>query len=193
MRTWERGRRIVTNEREDAEGPLRVFVEDLVHRSPPLIRIPGTAVFLNRGSQTAPLAMRANVEHNHVLAEQVIILSVETETVPRVPDSERMTHDDLGYGRDGIIHVKARFGYMEHPNVPRALALLDPEQTEGPIDLDNASYFLSKLELCAAAAPQMAPWRTRLFIATSHITADAAAHFGLPLHRTVIVGSRIEI
>ncbi|HET6737174.1 potassium transporter Kup [Mycobacterium sp.] len=193
MRTWERGRRIVTKARENAEGPLREFVDGLVHRDPPLIRIPGTAVFLNRSSQTAPLAMRANVEHNHVLAEHVIILSVETETVPRVPDSERMTHDDLGYARDGIIHVKARFGYMERPNVPRALALLDPEQTEGPVDLDHASYFLSKLELCAGEAPKMAPWRTRLFIATSHITADAAAHFGLPLDRTVIVGSRIEI
>lgn len=193
MRTWERGRRIVTTARENAEGPLREFVDDLVHRDPPLIRIPGTAVFLNRGSRTAPLAMRANVEHNHVLAEHVIIVSVETETVPRVPDSGRMTHDDLGYAEDGIVHVKARFGYMERPNVPRALALLDPEQTEGPVDLDHASYFLSKLELCAGEATQMAPWRTRLFIATSHITADAAAHFGLPLDRTVIVGSRIEI
>ena len=82
---------------------------------------------------------------------------------------------------------------MERPNVPRALSLLDPDQTEGPIDLDNASYFLSKIELCAGDAPTMAPWRKRLFIATSHITADAAAHFGLPLARTVIVGSRIEI
>ncbi len=193
MTTWERGREIVTRAREKAEGPLREFVDGLVHRDPPLVRIPGTAVFLNRGIQTAPLAMRANVEHNQVLAKHVIILSIETEPVPRVPDSERMTHDDLGYARDGIIHVEARFGYMERPNVPRALSLLDPDQTEGPIDLDNASYFLSKLELTAGDAPTMAPWRKRLFIATSHITADAAAHFGLPLARTVIVGSRIEI
>ena len=193
MTTWERGRKIVTRAREKAEGPLREFVDGLVHRDPPLIRIPGTAVFLNRGIQTAPLAMRANVEHNHVLAEHVIILSIETEPVPRVPDSERMTHDDLGYARDGIIHVAARFGYMERPDVPRALSLLDPEQTEGPIDLDRASYFLSKLELTEGEAPTMAAWRTRLFIATSHITADAAAHFGLPLDRTVVVGSRIEI
>jgi len=165
----------------------------LVHRDPPLIRIPGTAVFLNRGEDTAPLAMRANVEHNHVLAEHVIIMSVETETVPRVPDSERLTHDDLGYGSDGIVHVVACFGYMERPDVPRVLALLTPEETEGPIDLGDASYFLSKLDLCAGDAPEMAAWRTRLFIATSHITADAPAHFGLPLDRTVIVGSRLEL
>ena len=193
MRTWERGREIVTRARAKAEGPLPEFVDGLVHRDPPLIRIPGTAVFLNRGKETAPLAMRANVEHNHVLAEHVVILSIETEPVPRIPDSERMTHDDLGYASDGIIHVEARFGYMERPDVPRALALLDPVDTEGPIDLANASYFLSKLELCAGDAPTMAPWRKRLFIATAHITADAAAHFRLPLNRTVIVGSRIEV
>ncbi|KUI43387.1 potassium transporter Kup [Mycobacterium sp. IS-1590] len=193
MTTWQRGRRIVTAARERAEGPLRGVVDGLARRDPPLIRIPGTAVFLNRSQHTAPLAMRTNVDHNHVLAEHVLIVSVETETVPRVPDDERMTHDDLGYTEDGIVHVIARFGYMERPNVPRALALLDPADTEGPIDLDGASYFLSKLELCPGDAPTMAPWRKRLFIATSHITADAAAHFGLPLDRTVIVGSRIQL
>jgi KUP system potassium uptake protein len=158
-----------------------------------VIRTPGTAVFLNRGKETAPLAMRANVEHNHVLARHVIILTIDTEPVPRVPDADRMTHDDLGYADDGIVHVAARFGYMEHPDVLAALAQLDPAETNGPVDLAGASYFLSKLELCPGPEPTMAPWRKRLFIATSHITADAAAHFGLPLNRTVIVGARIEV
>lgn len=193
MTTWQKGRRIVTRAREKAEGSLREFVDDLVHRDPPLVRIPGTAIFLDRGRETAPLAMRAIVEHNHVLAEHVIVLSVVTENVPRLPDSERMTHDDLGYASDGIVHVAARFGYMERPIVPRALALLSSDDTEGPLDLENASYFLSKLDLCMGDAPTMSAWRKRLFIATSHITADAAAHFGLPLSRTVIVGSRIEV
>ncbi|MCV7302092.1 KUP/HAK/KT family potassium transporter [Mycobacterium barrassiae] len=193
MATWQKGRKIVTRAREKAEGSLREFVDELVHRDPPLVRIPGTAVFLNRGKHTAPLAMRAIVDHTHVLAEHVIIVSVETANVPRVPDSERMTHDDLGYAKDGIVHVEARFGYMDRPNVPHALALLSTEDTEGPIDLDNASYFLSKLDLCMGDAHTMPAWRKRLFIATSHITADAAAHFGLPLSRTVIVGSRIEV
>lgn len=193
MTTWEKGRGIVTRAREKAEGPLREFVDGLRDRKPKLVRIPGTAVFLNRGVETAPLAMRANVDHNHVLAKHVLIMSLETEPVPRIPDSERITVDDLGYARDGIVHVVARFGYMERPNVPRTLALLDPSQTEGPIDVESARYFLSKLELCAGDAPTMAPWRKRLFIATSYITADAAGHFNLPLGRTVIIGSRIEI
>ncbi|MGV0853776.1 potassium transporter Kup [Mycolicibacterium phlei] len=193
MTTWQRGREIVTRTREAAEGPLREFIDGLAHRQPPLIRIPATAVFLNRNPDTAPLAMRATVEHTRVLARHVIIMSVQTVTVPRVPDAERLTHDDLGYGADGILHVAARYGYMEQPNIPQALTLLDPAETAGPIDPATASYFLSKVELCPGDAPTMAPWRKRLFIATSRMSADAAAHFGLPLDRTVIIGSRMRI
>jgi KUP system potassium uptake protein len=113
--------------------------------------------------------------------------------VPRVPDAERTEIGALGYGEDGIIHVTAHFGYMETPNVPHVLRLLDPAQTEGPISVDGASYFLSKIELKKGLAPTMAPWRKRLFIATSYITADAAEYFGLPGERTVIMGSRVEV
>jgi KUP system potassium uptake protein len=193
MTTWQHGRDVVTRAREQAEGPLPEFVDQLADCQPPLLRIPGTAVFLNRGKQTAPLAMRANVKHNHALHEHVVIMAIDTLPVPRVPDSERTEVDPLGYAKDGIFHVTAHFGYMETPNVPGALRLLDPTQTEGPIAIDDASYFLSKLELTKGAAPTMAPWRKSLFIATSYITADAADYFGLPPDRTVIMGSRIEV
>jgi KUP system potassium uptake protein len=193
MTTWQRGREVVTRAREQAEGPLPEFVDGLVDCQPPLLRIPGTAVFLNRGKQTAPLAMRANVRHNHALHEHVVIVAIDTVPVPRVPDSERTEVDPLGLAKDGIFHVTAHFGYMETPNVPGALRLLDPTQTEGPIAIDDASYFLSQLELTKGTAPTMAPWRKRLFIATSSITADAADYFGLPPDRTVIMGSRIEV
>ncbi|MFF6948098.1 potassium transporter Kup [Streptomyces iakyrus] len=193
MTTWQRGRSIVTEERARHEGSLPEFVEDLSSGDAPTIRIPGTAVFLNRGKQTAPLALRANVEHNHVRHEQVVIMSIVTEPVPRVPERDRATVDDLGYADDGIVHVTARFGYMEKPDVPGTLALLDPAETEGPLHLDQASYFLSKIELRRGPAATMAPWRKRLFIATSYITADAAEYFGLPRDRTVIMGSHIEI
>ena len=193
MTTWQRGREVVTTEREDSEGPLREFVDQL--RSGELVarEVPGTAIFLNRGNRTAPLALRANVEHNQVRHAHVVILSIETEPVPRVADDQRAFVDDLGYGDDGITYVTAKFGYMETPDVPAALATLDPEETEGHIDLDNASYFLSKIELRAGEADTMAPWRKHLFIATSHITADAAEFFNLPRDRTVIIGAHIEV
>jgi KUP system potassium uptake protein len=193
MTTWEKGREIVTRAREKAEGPLRAFVDGLRDCKPPLTRVAGTAVFLNRGNETAPLAMRANVEHNRVVHRHVIIMSIDTVPVPRLTDEERTTIDELGYKKDGIIHVRACYGYMERPNIPAALRLLDPAHTEGPIDVDRASYFLSKLELTAGTEPTMAPWRKQLFIATSYITADAAAYFNLPLDRTVSIGSRIEV
>jgi KUP system potassium uptake protein len=125
--------------------------------------------------------------------EQVVILSIETEPVPRVAADQRLVVDDLGYADDGITHVTAKYGYMETPDVPATLAMLDSAATEGELDLDEASYFLSKIELRSGAAPTMAPWRMRLFIATSHITSDAAEHFGLPRDRTVIMGSHIDV
>jgi len=194
MTTWQRGQEVVTQAREIAEGPLQEFVDRLAAGRGSPVRIPGTAVFLNRGSQTTPLALRANVEHNHVLHEHVVIMSLDTEPVPRVAEDERVVVDDLGYTDDGIIHVSAKFGYMEQPDVPAALHLVEClPMTEGPIRVDEATYYVSKLELCSGSTRTMAPWRKRLFIATTHIAADAAAYFGLPLNRTVIIGSRIEV
>ncbi|WP_436534451.1 potassium transporter Kup [Actinoplanes sp. HUAS TT8] len=193
MTTWQRGRKIVTEERDRREGSLREFVDELHHDTSTIQRVPGTAIFLNRGTQTAPLALRANVEHNHVRHENVVIMSLTTEPVPRVAAEERITVDDLGYEDDGIIYVIARFGYMETPDVPAALRQLLPATTEGQLELDRASYFLSKIELRVGATHSMAPWRKRLFIATSYITADAAEYFGLPRDRTVIMGSHIEV
>ncbi|MTE16203.1 potassium transporter Kup [Nocardia sp. CT2-14] len=193
MTTWQKGREIVTAEREQREGSLREFVDRLHTDMPTLVTVPGTAVFLNRGKETAPLAMRANVVHNHVRHREVVILSIQTEVVPRVPVSQRISLDHLGYADDGIIHVTARYGYMETPDVPAAMRLLDPAETEGIVDLNDTTYFLSKIELLRGTAKTMAPWRKRLFIATSHITADAAGYFGLPRDRTVIMGSRIEV
>jgi len=193
MTTWQRGREIVTAERERCEGSLREFVDQLRNRKLPTLEVPGTAVFLNRDKQTAPLAMRANVEHNHVRHQHVLIMSIDTEPVPRVPAHQRIAVDDLGYTDDRITHVSARFGYMDPPDVPSTLAMLDPAATEGRLQLDQASYFLSKIELRRGNAPTMAPWRKRLFIATSYIAADTAEHFALPRDRTVIMGAQIDV
>lgn len=193
MTTWQRGRQLVTARRASMEGPLREFVHRLRAHPRPANIVPGTAIFLNRGSATAPLALRANVENNHVRHEHVVIVSVETETVPAVSGAERLTIDDLGYARDGITHVTLRFGYAETPDVPAALATLTPQQTEGRLDLDRAVYFLSKVELRAGSFTGMARWRKRLFLATAHIAADASDHFGLPQDRVVLLGAHIEV
>jgi KUP system potassium uptake protein len=191
--TWQRGRELVTQNRDREEGPLPEFIAQLHAMKPPLHRVPGTAIFLNRGKTTAPLAMRANVEHNEILHENVIILSVETMPVPHIPEAERLQVDGLGYRHDGIIHVTARFGYMDPTNVPRLLPMIRDADVEGPAPDAKLSYFVSRIELVQGHAPGMSRWRKRLFIATSRITPDAAEYFRLPRERTVIMGSRIEI
>jgi len=191
--TWQRGRELVTEQRIHDEGPLPAFIEQLHAMKPPLHRVPGTAVFLNRGKDTAPLALRANVEHNHVLHKHVLILTVETKPAPHVPTAERITVDDLGYKDDRITHVAARFGYMDPQNIPALLPLIREADIEGPLENEELSYFLSRIEIVLGHTPGMSRWRKRLFIATSQITADAAEVFQLPREQTLIVGSRIEL
>lgn len=192
LTTWRRGRQLVSARRERQEGCLRTFVDELHRRRPPLRRAPGTAVFLNRGKVTTPLAMRANVEHNRILHEQVVILSIETLPVPSVAAAERFSVDDLGYSDDGISRLTAHFGYMEQPDVPAALRQA-ADALAPSVDVDQASYFLSTIELRAGDAPGMTRWRKRLFLASSHVSADATDYFCLPRERTVIMGSLVEV
>ena len=193
LTTWQRGRAIMTGALDEAEGSLPEFVGEITARTPP--RIPGTVVLLNRDNASTPVWLRRAAGRNRigVVPEHVIFVAVDTAPVPRIPDSQRLTVDALGSPVDGIIFATARFGYMERPDVPEALGLLDPAQTEGPVDIDNATYFISRLDVCAGTKPTMAPWRKRLFIAASHLTADPAGYFGLPLDRTVVIGSRVEV
>jgi len=192
LTSWQRGRQLVSERRERQEGCLRTFVEELHRRRLPLRRCPGTAVFLNRNKATTPLAMRANVEHNQILHQHAVILSIETLPVPSVAGAQRFEFDDLGYRDDGISHLTARFGYMEQPDVPAALREAS-DVLALPVDVEDASYFLSTIELRPGEAPGMARWRKRLFLASSHVSADAADYFALPRERTVIMGSLIEV
>jgi KUP system potassium uptake protein len=191
--TWRRGREIVTRNRERLEGPLGDFVAKLHADDPPVVRVPGTAVFLNRGRRTTPLAMRANVEHVHALHEHVVILTIETRPVPYVADDKRLQVSDLGFRDDGISHVTARFGFQETPNVPEVLRQADEHGLETKLKLDDVSYFVSKIELVASDAPGLSRWRKRLFLATAELASDPVEYFVLPRDRTVLLGSVCEV
>jgi KUP system potassium uptake protein len=193
LTTWQKGRELVTEEREEEEGPLQAFVDRLHGLGPPLTRVPGTAVFLNRGAGTTPLAMRANVEHNKILHESALILALETLPIPHIPEEKRIAVSDLGYRDDGITLVRARLGYMDDPNVPAMIPLIEKSALERPLEPGDLSYFLSKLELARGDHPGMSRWRKHLFLAIAKITADAAEHFRLPREQTVVMGSRLEI
>ena len=192
MTTWFRGRALVTEERFRVEGPLDEFVAQLRTHKLPVKRVPGTGVFLNRGKETAPLSMRACVDHLHSLPENVVILSLETLPVPRVRPKERLEIDDLGYRDDRITFVRARHGYAEEFDVPKLVRQIAKAGVECPVDARHASFYLSRVELKAGDEPGMAPWRKRLFLATALITAEPTDYFKLPRERTITLGSEIE-
>ncbi len=193
MTTWRRGRQIVTANRGAKEGPLQDFIEDV--RAHPMPRVPGIAVFPHPGKDTVPLALRANSDHNHVLHEQVVIISASSANVPHVPLRERLTKDELGYEDDGIVHLSARFGFSDDPNLPQALRqAVDEGMLEAPVDaLDEASYFLSRGAVRRTSQPGMARWRKSLFVTLAHNAADPTAYFGLPRDRTVTMGSDVDV
>ncbi|WP_345761301.1 potassium transporter Kup [Diaminobutyricibacter sp. McL0608] len=193
MTTWRRGRQLVQLDRKSKEGSLSDFIDDLRKKNLP--RVPGIAIFPHPNKDSTPLALRANVKHNHVLHEHVIIVSVITAQVPHVPRREAFDYDDLGYADDGIEALTIRFGFSDEPDIPRALRAacyvgVLPLKAK---DFESASYFISRGAIRTTRAKGMVPWRRSLFVALAHNAADPAARFGLPPLRTVTMGSDVEI
>jgi KUP system potassium uptake protein len=191
MMTWQRGRRIVTARREKLEGPLTEFVEEM--RSKPLPRVKGTAVFPHPNKETTPLALRANVQFNHVLHECVVIVSVVSENVPHIAPAERLAVDELGYADDGIVHLQMRFGFQDEQDIPEMLAAAVGLSPELEIETDETSYFLSRINLQRGPDRSMMRWRKRLFVGLAHNAANPAAYFCLPVDRTVVMASQVEL
>ena len=192
LRTWQKGREIVTANRTEQEGPLCDFVEEVRGLDPPAYRPPRTGVFLNANVQTTPLALRANLEHNRAVHEHVVIVSVQTERVPHVPDAECISVDDLGYRDDGITQLTARFGFQDSIDIPNTLRLA-AEEVEGDVDLEDVSYFVSRIRIVVTDTPGMARWRKRLFTAIARNAADPVPYFHVPDECTVVMGSHIEL
>ena len=194
LTTWHRGREIMTEKRTRKEGSLEEFVRGLKSKGPEIDRVPGTAVFLNADPRTTPMALRANLEHNHVLHENVVVLTVTIDRVPQVLDRDRLDADDLGDPDDGIMMMTARLGYHDTADIPALLRLaVDEGLLERSCDLDQASYFVSRTVLVRGTAPGMRRWRERLFLVLWHNSASPIEYFRLPEDRTVTVGEQIQI
>jgi len=194
LMTWRKGHEIVTANRISEEGPLQDFIDKLDTDDFTYERVAGTAVFLNANLHTTPLALRVNVEHNHVLHRRVIIVSLKTERVPHVSEADRFTPDDLGHPADGITALTARVGFRDQPDVPAMLRLAVQRQLlEATVDLDGACYFLSQITIIQSDTPGMSAWRKRLFLTMAHNAANPVRHFRLPDDRTVTMGERIRL
>ena len=194
MINWRRGQVIVTRNREAQEGPLDAFLDGLAATRPSLIRTPGVAVFLCRNKDTTPLALRAEVEHTHTLPEKVVIVSVETVSIPHVESFDRCAAEVHGRGLFKVVHLTARFGYHDDLSIPEALVQARKQGLlPRNLDLEHASYFVSRITITPTDAPGMRPWRKNLFIAMARNASSAIEHFGLPPNRTVILGSQVPL
>jgi KUP system potassium uptake protein len=192
MLTWFRGRHLVAVERKRLEGPVQAFVDRLRAREAPVARVPGTGVFMSRGKETAPMAMRTCVDHLHALPEHAVILSIENVPTPRVSREDRLEIDELVFKDDGITFVQARFGYAEHYDVPALVRQIAEAGVERPIDTGDTTFYVSRIELAVGDRPGMRRWRKRLYLATTVLAAEPADYFRLPRGRTVTLGSEIE-
>jgi KUP system potassium uptake protein len=191
MSTWKQGRVVLGAMLRDAGLPLELFLDDVVRRKP--IRIPGTAVFMTSNLGSAPPVMLHHVKHNKVLHERVILVSVLTEEVPSVPETERVVARDLG---SGFFQVVAHYGFMEQPNIPALLESLATREGAGtrlevkPLEV---SYYLGRETLLSTGTASLATWRKKLFIVMSRNSATASAFFGLPPNRVVELGAQLQL
>jgi KUP system potassium uptake protein len=194
MITWRKGRDIVTENRTLVEGPLDEFLAELCTAQPPIIRLPGTAIYLNPGKDTTPLALRTLVEHNHAVHEKIVIVSVTPVSIPRVDRADRFTSERLGKGLFKVVHINIRVGYRDGWNVPEALALARKlGYLDRNLDLEHASYFVSKMTIVPTHARGMSIWRKRIFVAMARNAATPIEHFHLPRARTAMTNSDVAM
>jgi KUP system potassium uptake protein len=195
MLTWRAGQVIVTRNRAKQEGDLNDFLDDLANLDPPIHRVPGTAIFLNANGETTPLALRSLVEHTHTLPLKVLIVTIVSRNVPHVLRDRRfMVTKRLGRGRCPVLHVVVRNGYRDTNSIPELLEMARKMgYLERNLDLENASYFISRITIAETKTPEMASWRKKLFMLMARNAASPIEHFGLPIDRTVMMGSNVSV
>src|SRR6187401_1305834 len=186
MYTWRRGSRLLFEKTRRLETPLEGLVKSLEKKPP--ARVPGTAVFLTSDPVSAPTALLHSLKHYKVLHEKNVILTIETADTPRVDAGERVRIQPVG---KTFSRVFLRFGFMETPNVPKALAIA--RKLGWQFDIMSTSFFLSRRALKPAKQSGMPRWQDRLFIGLTRVANDATDYFQIPTRRVVEVGTQVTI
>ena len=186
MYTWRRGSRLLFEKTRRQETPLESLVKSLEKKPP--VRVPGTAVFLTSDPVSAPTALLHSLKHYKVLHEKNVILTIETADAPRVDAGERVRIQPVGKTFSRIV---LRFGFMETPNVPKALAIA--RKLGWQFDIMSTSFFLSRRSLKPATQSGMPRWQDRLFIGLTRLANDATDYFQIPTGRVVEVGTQVTI
>jgi KUP system potassium uptake protein len=186
MTTWRRGRQILGKRLEADTLPLDVFLEGYARK--PRLRVPGTAIFMDRISSGTPPALLQNLVHNKAMHERVVFLSVVTEPMPFISRRKRTELENL---REGFHRITLHFGYMQDPDVPKALTGL--EVGGKPIDMMSTTFFLGRETLIPRGALGMSIWREKLFAFMSRNATSAMSFFRLPPNQVVELGAQIEL
>jgi KUP system potassium uptake protein len=186
MYTWKRGSRLLFEKTRRLEIPLESLVANLEKKPP--ARVPGTAVFLTSDPLSAPTALLHSLKHYKVLHEKNVILTIETADTPRVNAAERVRIEPVG---ETFSRVVLRFGFMETPNVPKALVIA--RKLGWQFDIMSTSFFLSRRTLKPAPHSGMPRWQDRLFIGLTRVANDATDYFQIPTGRVVEVGTQVTV
>jgi KUP system potassium uptake protein len=186
MTTWQAGRQYLAKSLADAAFPLDLFLKDLAEHKP--IRVKGTAVFMASNANGVPPVLLHYLKHSQTLHEQVVLLTVIGLHVPEAHADERVRAEVLG---ENFFRVTVRYGFMETPDIPKALA--DCNLKGVPIALDRVSYFLGRETLLPSGEARMHPLRKRLFSFIARNAVSATAYFGLPPGRVVELGMQIRL
>ena len=186
LTTWSKGRTLMRKHMAEATLPLDIFAKSGRNST---AKVPGTAIFMNSGSDGTPSALLHNIKHNKVLHERVVVLTVQIADIPYVDEEERFKITSLG---DGFYRVVLHYGFMEETDVPAALNKLD-NICGGPFEMMQTSFFLSRQTLLTAEKPGMAIWREKLFAWMMRNAATPMEFFRLPTNRVVELGSQVEI
>ena len=188
MTTWRRGREVMFQRLNDSAVPLGPFLESLFKEPPN--RVDGTAIFLTATPEATPHALLHNLNHNKVLHERVVFLTVEIRDVPWVSFEERATVERLGHG---CWRVRLRYGFMNRPDVMRALDVCGSFGLE--FDMMQTSFFLSRQQVVPGSGgpSTMARWRERMFATMARNAGNVTDYFGIPTNRVIELGTRVEI
>jgi KUP system potassium uptake protein len=186
MTTWRRGAKALFDKTRKLEVPLFELIKNLEKK--PIHRVPGTAVFFTSDPQSAPTALLHSLKHYKVLHEQNVILTLKTDETPRVAPQERVTVEGIS---QSFTRVTIRYGFMESPNVPKALAMA--RKLGWQFDIMKTSFFLSRRALKPAVHSGMPRWQDRLFIGLARTANDATAYFQIPSERVVEIGTQVTV
>jgi KUP system potassium uptake protein len=186
MVTWRRGTRLLAQKTRRVEVPFAPLVKSLEQRPPHIV--PGTAVFLTSDPEFAPTALLHNLKHNKVLHEQNVILTIVNEDIPHVDPKNRVEMAPIS---DKFMQLTLHFGFVERPNVPKALAVARKQGWQ--FDIMSTSFFLSRRSVRPDPRSGMPPWQDRLYIFLAHNADDASSYFQLPTDRVVEIGTQVTV